>query len=253
MRHKVSSELRYPGLWRGNIGAWSTVLGPSGSTLTDQSPNRNYASFGSGLNPATAWGVFDGRNAITTVATTTGTIKATVPCVGLTQCTLQAWIYRAASTGDAINVGTSTTNSLSVIWYSDNKLYLYGPGNASGSFNTAANTNTGWCHVSLAYNGTADLRVSLNGTQLANTFSAGIAPAASLTSGALEIGREYHNGIVATTFSEVSLFSGLVPEAKNRIYATRPGIAYETIHRRSYKSAAVAGNRRRRLLLTGTN
>lgn len=40
MRHKRTTELRYPGLWRGCVGAWAPCLGPTGLTLRDWSGCR---------------------------------------------------------------------------------------------------------------------------------------------------------------------------------------------------------------------
>jgi hypothetical protein len=48
MRHKVTTELRYPSLWRGCVGAWNPGLGPSGLTLRDWSGRGTHGALTGG-------------------------------------------------------------------------------------------------------------------------------------------------------------------------------------------------------------
>jgi len=63
------AEARYPGLWKGLVGAWFPSLGPTGLTLRDISGRGNHGTLTS-MDPATDWVVtekgyaldFDGTN-----------------------------------------------------------------------------------------------------------------------------------------------------------------------------------------------
>ena len=60
---KSASTSEYPGLWDGLKGAYIPTLGPTGTTLRDQSAFDNHATFEAALTPS-AWVVDDGAHAI---------------------------------------------------------------------------------------------------------------------------------------------------------------------------------------------
>lgn len=65
---------KYPGLWRGCVGAWSPSLGPTGNTLFDQSAYRNNGSFAFSLPPA-AWVPNGGKVAIRGTGGSAGSVS----------------------------------------------------------------------------------------------------------------------------------------------------------------------------------
>ena len=49
---RSQGEAQHPGLWRGLVGAWIPMLGPSGTVLYDVSGRNNHGPFTSGLSEA---------------------------------------------------------------------------------------------------------------------------------------------------------------------------------------------------------
>lgn len=52
---RSAAESRNPGLWKGLVGLWMPMLGPTGSTLFDLSGRCNESTFAGTLNPTEDW------------------------------------------------------------------------------------------------------------------------------------------------------------------------------------------------------
>lgn len=57
---RSAGQSRFPGLWRGLVGAWVPRLGPTGLILHDISPYKNHGTLTS-MDPGTDWIVSEGR------------------------------------------------------------------------------------------------------------------------------------------------------------------------------------------------
>lgn len=224
-------EPKHPSLWRGCVGAWY-ALGETGTRIIDNSLRRRDASFQSGLTAATGWVRLRGQLGWHTAAGANNQITATLLNSGWAQCSISAWVYRIAGDTNAYGIGTTTTTSLSLMWYTNNKIYAYGPGASNVYWITnAAQTTTGWCHVVLMYNGVQDLQIYLDGALVAATGS-GVSPAASFSSTTFTWGRQYHNSWYSGDWAETTVYDRLLTRGEIRLLARRPGVAYERASRR---------------------
>ena len=170
---------------------------------------------------------------------------------GLNKITLHMVVHRSsAATNTALGFGITNTTALNMIWSSAESIVYFGPGVTSrcGTVNTGIQT-TGIVHITLVYNGATAMRVFVNGIEQTTTLTS--VPSSTYTAGAatFRVGAQFNNGSYSTGLLEASAYQRILSNDEIRKLSMRPGIAYEANHRRSYKAAAVTGNRRRRLLV----
>lgn len=105
MRHKIDTNLRYPELWRGCVGAWAPCLGPTGLTLRDWS---GYGNHGQLLN-GSQFALNGNRHAVAFDATN-DVVRATAR-VPVYPFSFGCWfLAKTLHTGRLVFYGASTTN-----------------------------------------------------------------------------------------------------------------------------------------------
>lgn len=250
MRHKVTTDLLYPQLWRGCVGAWAPFLGPSGTTLRDSSGRNNHGTL-TNMDAATDWVPsqsyyaldFDGSNDYVTIPS----------CPQSDQLTVCCWIRLAAVTNF---VGFIAASDSSI---GSNGYWMLGIGSATWRMSVRCPTSglvhaaaagaiaTGqWFHVCGTFSG-PQVAVHQNGVQLA-TGSTNATPMntfATTTIGA----RTTASSFVAGLIDDVRIYNRALPQSEIALLARRRGIAYEAKRRSRGYVAAGGGNRRRRVLI----
>jgi hypothetical protein len=245
MRHKVTTELRYPGLWRGCVGAWNPGLGPSGLTLRDWSGFRSNGQFTN--TGSTLWSVRQGRQSclfdgvddyvslgfnrqlnITSQITIVGWINTTSYAVQ----TLFANGLGAGFAGYAfaINIGSggSSGNGRMGYW--------------NGSSWVGTSTDTGvvdgtWRMVTLTNNGaTTTIYVGTNPV-FSGAHGFANSNAVEQRIGMREGSTHPFNGYIG----EVLVYNRVISLYELHLLARRPGIAYELAPRRRSSVAVAAG------------
>jgi hypothetical protein len=246
----VRTELRYPGLWRGCVGAWNPGLGPTGLTLRDWSGRGNHGTLTNGPTyqiSSEKYSVdFDGVNDYVSIssgftkllsANNNHTISmwfavdsfANLPMLFSDNSTATAANYFIELAATAIYWGTSSFRTYSGISLSTGQ----------------------WYHICVVKTGSGDSGdLYLNGV-LQSSFTGSIGN--TLTASA-----DLQFGIYANVFvplngriDDVMIHHARLSGQQIRQLASRRGIAYELEPRRR-ASSAVQFNRRRRLLLGST-
>ena len=236
--------MKYPNLWRGCVGAWAPLLGPSGTTLRD---NSGYGNHGTLVNFGTAsenyWAINNGIIGVDCdQGALSGRIETSYDYGFLTASTFSVSIrVRMPATiltfGQIIGQRQDATNYEWSMRATTSNVYnvIFAFGSVSGATTLVANTeyvlaftfNKG--AVSLYVNGVLDG----TGTQ-------------SITSktGDLVIGdRNDGGGPSDILFHEASIHNRILAESEIRLLATRPGIAYETNRQRKYFVGGAAASK----------
>jgi hypothetical protein len=253
-------RIKHRSLWRGCVGAWGTSLGPSGSTIFDQSGYGQHCTFNN-MEPDTDWEINGGAYSLRFGGTNEYAEASLVnnPISGLSQCTLSGWMSRTSATsvvfGYANNI--SNTSRISMLWFTDGVLYCT-VNNSADMYPNASLGSTGTFHLAITFDGNqatniTKLSLYVNGklTALANAGALGPSVTASASNlNRFWIGRDltrYTTGYVG----DVMAHSRMLTQKEISLLATRPGIAYETTQRRSYKAAAPPAATANNLMLLG--
>ena len=242
MKHKRRNELRYPGLWRGCVGAWNPGLGPTGVTLRDWSGRNNHGKL-TNFTSSSAWQISGGRYAINCDGTDDFiNCGSTVPKPS-NALTISMWFNRSAS-GVVFHFGqwNFVTYAYLLELFSDNKYYMSVSGNGTTVarfISTAADTTSGeWTHLLATYS-PAGISVYKNGQAIAGTISGSLPSSIYASSTVPVIIGKYEAGLID---EEVQVFSALVDDCRLyntvlsqsqiRMLSSRRGIAYEMAPRR---------------------
>jgi hypothetical protein len=255
MRHKVTTELRYPSLWRGCVGAWNPGLGPSGLTLRDWSRFGNHGTL-QNFDITTVWHVkgklyglkFDGVDDVVSMGSWRP-LSTTAPF------TFEAWIDLAFLSGDRYPVIASFRTNAGMFSFAVSNAGSY-LGMLMGSQNAAwgrfANglAATTWDvprHVAYTYRGSnpttaASFTTYLDGVAIPVVDTPGFANQVDESrlggdGGALS----FFSGCVCSA----SLYGQVLTTKEIAILARRPGIAYELAPRRRSSVAVAASTSRR--------
>jgi hypothetical protein len=253
MRHKVTTELRYPGLWRGCVGAWNPGLGPTGLTLRDWSGFGNHGTL-TNMALANAWAIgrrsywldFDGSDDRVEFN------NSTTHDVFSGDCTVSFWAQMnsfAAANWDSpciISKGrrTSTTFDGLTIQVFDFGGIQYcqcnlGTGATQNAVNAFPLTAGVLYHFTFVIRGGRRLAF-LNGVQTDSVAHTGISVTSS--SDPLIIGDA--SGTVnnfAGKLDDLRIYRRGLSQNEIRILANRRGIAYELAPRRRSSVAVAAG------------
>ena len=238
MRHFNRANARYPGLWRGCIGAWAPSLqGPSGSSLRDWS---GYSKNGTivTLDPATGWNIQGGKFCLgpfsSTASVTTG-VYSGLPAAGPMAVSL--WVLTTASTAFLHLIGERNVSAYNwqVRFGSAGAFsFLSGAGVAT---NGSVPTNNQFNHLAMSMDSTGVVKLFINGTLNATSASGqtlGTNALYKLTIGNQMDGTQPMGGHL----DDVRLYNRNLTDAEIRLLSVRRGIAYETTRDRHYKSSA---------------
>ncbi len=274
MKHKRTTELRYPGLWRSCVGAWAPCLGPTGLTLRDWSGTGNTLTL-TNMSPESDWVVqngrytldFDGSNDYAGTAITSRYLSSGPQM-------LSFWFRNTATLTlgnfpTVFSYGSTVSDSYRTQLYSGFNVIGTGPsantgklsiqdfdGSAvSGAYsNTDFQSNLNWNHAAGGWDGTS-WKIYINGLDETNAQGTQNAPATtSHPSVTLAIGRST-SGLgryTPTQIDDVRFYHRALSATEIRLLASRRGIAYELAPRRRSSVQVAAFNRRRRLLLGST-
>ncbi len=233
MRHKVTTELRYPSLWRGCVGAWNPGLGPSGLTLRDWSGFGRHGTLTNGAASVTSQGkyavVLDGTNDYI-VASRTAQIAA-----------VSMWVLVNSTAGDRRLISINT-NAFSM-YCGPSTLRVNTVYNNSDAMTDMFLNASAWNHVCMSFDG-ANLKCFLNGVEK-NSRAVSVAnlSTAPIYFGSLDtsFNIQYWNG----NMDDMMVFNGPVSARQAALLASRRGIAYELAPRRRSSVAVAASTSRR--------
>ena len=240
MRHKRTTELRYPGLSRGCVGAWAPCLGATGTIVRDWSPFRSSGTLASSsvTTALSMQGLVAGKQSITTVSAINQTLdlNTTLPSLaGQPAVTLVSWMRRSAS-GDQFHAGTGSAGSLfsGMLLNSDNNVYFM----VQPNFPSFPNSSVDWQCVALTL-ASSTIDGYINGVRVVSSAGPAVFPTLGTLwqIGKYQFGNQFNNGSCA----EFRAYSRPLQAKEHRLLAIRPGIAYEVVRRR--KTALVAGFR----------
>ncbi len=228
-------EPRYPSLWWGTAGAYCPALGPTGSTLFDQTAYKRHGATG-GLTLATAWSTRLGRHSLLFDDVNSIAIS-NFPA--LSTFTLSVWCYTLA-TADPINypLGVVIGNAGLFVNFGGTPWGFFDGTNVFSGTGTVTNQ---LCHLVVTKIGTA-YALYRNGIQEASGTGVNI------TTNQMRLGsrsdRHYSGDLL-----DVMVYDRVLTPNDIRTLALAPGIAYTPEDRRSYASVAESFNRRRRVLI----
>jgi hypothetical protein len=252
MKHDRTTELRYPGLSRGRLGAWAPCLGPTGLALRDWSPYRNSGIL-QNFDIATAWNPtgrkyglrFDGVDDVVSMG-------AWRPLSTTSPFTFEAWIDLTFLSGNRYPVIASfRTNSgmFSFAISNDNNYLgmLIGSANVAwGRFSNglAASVWSGPHHVAYTYSGSGPTTAGSFRTYFdATEIAVSVTPA--FAAQVVDESRFGGDGGALSFFSgcllSASLYGRVLTPKEKSILASRPGIAHELAPRRRSSVQVVAG------------
>jgi hypothetical protein len=251
MRHKVTTELRYPGLWRGCVGAWDPGLGPSGLTLRDNGPVRNHATL-SNMPAATAWALNYGKIALDfSVASTAFAAagKVSLPSGGEPR-TLCAWV-RLQSSPSGVN------GSIIDMTRPSGQGFIFQCSGTDGSNNYAftdgvnGGNNLAWpggfeplnvwtFRAITLQNNVYSLYSAAWGSYLTLRSSGTFAVSINTNTDGVYIGARKGFATTPALMTDLRIYNRVLSAQELRLLANRPGIAYELAPRRR-SSVQVAG------------
>lgn len=235
MKHKRTTELRYPGLWRGCVGAWAPCLGPTGLTLRDWS---GFGNHGANTNGA-AFATSSGRYAISL----TGSSSQWVNAGSATQCQLQTlscsfWVNPGTQVASFSFTGVLGfgRNGWQVGHDRVNNTIVFAKSFVASTTQTAiAVTQNTWAHIAITCQDVAGTKTVVfykNGvifstsSAFVQTFSFGE------STSQLAIGREAGPTTPQNTFftgfvDDARVYSRVISQQEITMLASRRGIAYE--------------------------
>ena len=244
MKHKRTTELRYPGLWRGCVGAWAPCLGPTGLTLRDWSGLKNHGT----LTNGPTWSPSIGKHSVRCDGTndyilipyspqleTRTAYSYVVDCVYFGGQS-DAMFYGKNASGGYYNTFGIVPASRRLVVYKDNAFHMLSNGSVTiGKRSVVALTFDG-STLSMWIDGVIDKSQSSTPyTATSNGFSIGGTPG-------------YAGGSTQCDVFSVHHYSRALSSQEIALHSSRPGIAYEMAPRRR-SSSGIAFNRRRRLLV----
>lgn len=253
------AEPIYPQLWRGCVGAWSPLLGPSGLTLRDWSGFGNHGTL-TNMAASSDWVVSGGRYALDFDGTDDHVV---LPYKDFAMpFTVSMWLLSRSLTTNqcafAFGNSADTDQFFSISLRGDvagDPVAAAMRGGDSG-INTRSDSLTAypadtWFHVAAVFRSTTYRCVYLNGIAgtpdtTAHTFE----PFDRMTIGALvrTTTAVYLNGQV----QQLDLHNRELSENEIRLAARRPGIAYDMRSRRRHSNQdGGAAAIRRHLMLLG--
>lgn len=249
MKHKRTTELRYPGLWRGCVGAWAPCLGPTGLTLRDWSGYGRHGTL-TNMDAGTDWVASQGRYALDFDGTNDFVAISGLETLltGASKAALAFWVRRTGTNALA-GLGNGLGNRFNIGWYSGNVFFSIG-----SSFPYTALSSSGWVHVAMSYDGalTGDAKVAayINGQRIASLTAGGTVPDTLPSLAAMHVGGPDNSRYTQGQHDEVCVFNRVLSPQEHLLLASRRGIAYELApRRRASVLVAAAFNRRRRLLI----
>lgn len=225
MRHKRTTELRYPSLSRGVVfEACPSLTGPTGSTVRDSSPFRNHGT----LTNAPTWSIITGRQALSFVTASSQTIT-TSASVTTGPHTISVWIYRqSAAVNPDFFVAQRGASTLFQFWSrgdgTDRKLHYFNGTTIYDGTNNLPAANTRWCHVAAVHDGATTLRLYIDGaldSTHAVTLGTGGSPITVMTDNV--------GSYSTSAFADLLIASRAMTGSEIKTLATRIGIAYETV------------------------
>lgn len=257
MRHLQRSELRYPGLWRQCVGAWTPCLGPTGLMLRDWSGYKNHGTL-TNMDPPTDW-VLSGSGYALNFDGTNDTISTASRGVSAAPRTVCAWFRtsRSLSSGQYMGIvgfGSNSTGAAFFFGFGNDPQFGatgFGVSQFGDAVGSTGYNNGIWNHGCVVNVGTL-WSVYVNGvfvtskTMTTNSGSNNTVTIGSWTlATALGSSANFDGDI-----DDVRIYSRAVTEQEIRLLSRRRGIAYETFRRRR-SVQVIASSRRRRLLLLG--
>lgn len=265
---RQACESRYPGLWRGCVGAWCPGLGPTGSTLYDWS-GRKRAGTLTNMDPATDWVLSGGGYALDHDGSNDRTSLGAIPEMdGAVQFSLSAWIATVSRPSNFVYSGIfmrrgATFNQRAGIMLggasagdSDDLIFQCGNGGNTYGYTTLNFLSDAvWHHVAWIYDGNQSTNALkllgyIDGIARTLTFSGTIPTTLASDGGALQLGTDGASTFTNVQIDDARAYSRVLTPPEIRLLSQRRGIAYEQ-RNRSYKSAGY--NRRRRLLCAGVS
>jgi hypothetical protein len=259
MRHKIDTNLRYPGLWRGCIGAWAPCLGPTGLSLRDWSGFGNHGVLTSGPTFAASQCRY---------ALNLDGVNDSVVCraITLNNFSVSIWVRHtgANANSDAISNriggagGTAPGVIIGAAGASGQWWYFVDSGSAYmaryASVRTSLFANSIWYHHAMSWNQvSAELTVYLNGVNITSSLTAiGSGSVGSVSSSqALTIGARpvLTDRTLSGELDDIMIHNRVVSANEVKLLASRRGIAYEMATRRRSVTVGATFNRRRRLLI----
>lgn len=259
MKHKRTTELRYPGLWRGCVGAWAPCLGPTGLTLRDWSGFRRHGAL-TGMTTPNAW-VIENRHSLQFGNLSSEYVPVSSLGISTSRGALTCWVKKrdafVANTDYMIYAKrTSLTDRLVLefetyspggVGTSPQLTFAFGDGGVAGNFVFGPITSVGvWYFVAVIWETGSPVKMFINGTQ----YVSGSNYAAQS-----ETAEEIIGNLTSTTSLS---FGGQIDDIRRytrpllaneiALLGSRRGIAYELAPRRR-SSSGIAFNRRRRLLV----
>ena len=191
-------------------------VGNGTSTLRDLVGSNNGTL--TNMDPATDWVADSGAGGIR--ALDFDGVDDTVNCGtiaglnGASKATLSAWIWRGAT---SVRVGlgavagpiTPGGNRFSILWFSDNNMYIQSEA-ASLAYGVTALTGTGWRHVVVVYDGTLTgnanrLKLWVDNTQRTLTYTGTIPATLGTVTPQFSLGRDSSNRFDAGRIDDVRL------------------------------------------------
>jgi hypothetical protein len=264
MRHLVRTELRYPGLWRGCVGAWNPGLGPTGLTLRDWSGYGNHGTL-TNMDAGTDWVVSGGRYALEHDGSNDLILCGNSPSVSTSvPFTISGWVncYSLISPQypKLCTFRSEQGSTPFEVTLSDQSAYrgvsIGSAGVSWGQFrNSIAFVTNAWTHIGVTYSGASgtlstSFVIYVNGLGVPANVSGLFSGLGNTTT----IGGPSSGGssnVLLGSWDDLRLYGRVLSPQEIRLLASRRGIAYEMAPRRR-SSSAVQFNRRRRLLLGST-
>lgn len=238
-------EPLHPQLLRNCVGAWAPLLGPSGTTLRDNSPVRNHGAL-TNMDPASDWVVSGGNYALDFDGSNDYVLCSRPVPDG--SCSFAAWVNFTSASANLFFCGSSNSgDNTPLIWLGIGNvgtlMRWFVRGASSGTEqNSSVALNTGtWRHVCGTYNAiSGEMKSYIDGVETAS---------GTVTPGAITLTNTSIGAAVRTTvgsyfsgnLNDVLCYSRTLTGAEVRLLATRPGIAYEMQRRRRSSSQVTAG------------
>ena len=219
MRHLRKTELKYPGLWRGCVGAWAPFLGPTGLTLRDWSGQKKHGTL-TNFTIDAAWDLkgsgysikFDGVNDY-----------IALPAISASTWTFSCWLWLRVITGTGFDRLFAQTNFQCEVGIDTSGRVNVYDGTAWRTFSGVVSTGV-WTQVTCTF----------NGSQVASWLN-GIANGSAISGGRAMSGTSFFG--VAYTFlaqdqldgnmDDIRIYNRVLSQNEITTLARRRGIAYD--------------------------
>lgn len=261
MKHLQRANLRYPGLWKGCVGAWAPLLGPSGSVLRDNSGFGNTGTL-TDFDLSTEIGIQTGVQAIKFDASNNRVNCGIGKSLQLQTQSFSCWVYlwqSSASTTTSILYSKDSITSDGYAWaingdQTTNRKVGWGyyDGGVRGWYqSTSSIVKDVWTHVAGVWV-PGSVKHFING-RLDATLATTSGTIVHNDAREANLGyRTFGSTRSSVWMADAMIFNRAISETEVQLLSRRPGIAYETAHRRSYKSAAATTTIFRRSLVNRT-